>query len=43
MARKRIVIVGSNFAGFTAAMELAKCLDGRHDIIAAASGGGSEK
>lgn len=32
MARKRIVIVGSNFAGFTAAMELVKRLDGRHEI-----------
>lgn len=33
MARQRIVIVGSSFAGFTAAMELAKRLDGRHDIM----------
>jgi len=26
-------IVGSSFAGFTAAMELAKRLDGRHCIV----------
>jgi sulfide:quinone oxidoreductase len=33
MPRQRIVIVGSSFAGFTAAMELAKRLDGRHDMV----------
>ncbi|HWP92106.1 MAG TPA: FAD-dependent oxidoreductase [Thermodesulfobacteriota bacterium] len=33
MTPKRIVIVGSNFAGFTAAMELAKRLNGRHKIV----------
>jgi len=30
--RKRIVIVGSSFAGYTAAMELAKRLGDRHDL-----------
>jgi sulfide:quinone oxidoreductase len=33
MARQRIVIVGSSFAGFTAAMELGKRLNGRHDVV----------
>ncbi len=37
MARDRIVIVGSSFTGLTAALELAKRLNGRHEIVVVAN------
>ncbi|MEM4408187.1 MAG: FAD/NAD(P)-binding oxidoreductase [Candidatus Caldarchaeum sp.] len=33
MSRQRVVVVGSNFAGYTGAMELQKRLGGRHEIL----------
>lgn len=33
MTRKRVIIVGSSFAGLTAALELRKRLDARHEIV----------
>lgn len=37
MARNRIVVVGSSFTGLTAAVELAKRLNGRHEIVVVSS------
>ena len=32
-SRKRVVVVGSSFAGMTAALEVRKLVKGRHEIV----------